>query len=79
MGASPQQKFSELAKALVRHWGYGLVNQVGSHIILQTEEPERHRLSVPDHQALRIGALNGILRAVAGAKCVTREDIIDLL
>jgi len=69
----------ELVKVLVHHWGYRQVNQVGSHIILQTEQPEHHRLSVPDHRALRIGTLNGILRAVAEAKRVTREDIIGSL
>jgi predicted RNA binding protein YcfA (HicA-like mRNA interferase family) len=69
----------ELVKVLVRHWGYRQVNQEGSHIILQTEEPEHHRLSVPDHHPLRIGTLNGILRAVAAAKRVTRDDIVDSL
>jgi predicted RNA binding protein YcfA (HicA-like mRNA interferase family) len=65
-----------LAKALTRHWGYRQVNQVGSHIILQTEEPEHHRISVPDHSPLRIGTFTGILRAVARAKRTTRETII---
>jgi predicted RNA binding protein YcfA (HicA-like mRNA interferase family) len=69
----------EWAKSLVRHRGYRQVNQVGSHMILQTEVPEHHRLSAPDHRALRIGTLNGMLRAVAAAKRVTREDIIDSL
>jgi predicted RNA binding protein YcfA (HicA-like mRNA interferase family) len=53
----------DLAKTLIRHWGYRQVNQVGSHIILQTKEPEHHRLSVPDHSPLRLGTLNSILRA----------------
>jgi predicted RNA binding protein YcfA (HicA-like mRNA interferase family) len=69
----------ELANALVRHWGYRQANQVGSHIILQTDEPGHHRVSVPDHNPLRIGTLNGILRAVAEVKSVTREDIISSL
>ena len=65
-----------LVGVLVRRWGYRQVNQVGSHIILQTEVPQHHRLSVPDHTPLRIGTFNAILRAVAHAKGVTREDII---
>ncbi len=69
----------ELAKTLIRHWGYRQVNQEGSHIILQTEDPEHHRLSVPDHNPLRLGTLNGILRAVAQAKRVGREDVIGSL
>ncbi len=41
------------------------VNQVGSHIILQTQEPTPHRVAVPAHKAVRLGRLNGILRAAA--------------
>jgi predicted RNA binding protein YcfA (HicA-like mRNA interferase family) len=37
----------DLAKALVQHWGYRQVNQVGSHIVLQTDTPVAHRISVP--------------------------------
>jgi predicted RNA binding protein YcfA (HicA-like mRNA interferase family) len=66
----------DLAAALCRHWGYQQVNQVGSHIILQTETPRHHRLSVPDHKPLRLGTLNGILRDVAAAKHTTREAIL---
>ncbi len=69
----------DLAAMLCRQWGYRQVNQVGSHIILQTETPEHHRLSVPDHKPLRLGTLNAILRAVAAAKHVTREDILGSL
>jgi predicted RNA binding protein YcfA (HicA-like mRNA interferase family) len=69
----------DLAKNLIHRWGYRRVHQVGGHIILQTEEPAHHRISVPDHSPLRIGILNGILRAVAQAKRVTRDEIADSL
>jgi predicted RNA binding protein YcfA (HicA-like mRNA interferase family) len=69
----------ELARVLCAHWAYRQVNQVGSHIILQTEIQQHHRLSVPDHKPLRIGTLNAILREVAAAKGVTREDILATL
>ena len=69
----------ELARHLCANWAYRQVNQVGSHIILQTEEPCHHRISVPDHDVLRIGTLNNILRAVADHKGVTREDVLDTL
>ena len=35
-----------------------------------------HRISVPDHSPLRIGTLNAILRAVARAKQVAKEDVL---
>jgi predicted RNA binding protein YcfA (HicA-like mRNA interferase family) len=57
--------------------GLSKVHQVGSHIILQTETPRHHRIAIPDHKPLRVGTLNAILREVAAAKNVTREDILD--
>jgi predicted RNA binding protein YcfA (HicA-like mRNA interferase family) len=69
----------ELAAVLCSRWGYRKVNQEGSHIILQTDAPQHHRLSVPDHKPLRLGTLNAILRAVARAKGVSREDILATL
>ncbi len=65
-----------LADALCRHWGYVEVHRVGSHIILQTESPLHHRLSVPNHNSLRVGTLSGIIRSVALAKRVTREEVL---
>lgn len=69
----------KLAAALCRHWGYEKVNQVGSHIVLQTAEPSPHRIAVPAHKAVRVGTLNGILRSVANHKEVDRQAILDSL
>ena len=66
----------ELIKHLCKHWGYTRIHQVGSHVILQTEEPEPHRVSVPAHAALRVGTLNAILASVAAHKSVTKEEIL---
>jgi predicted RNA binding protein YcfA (HicA-like mRNA interferase family) len=66
----------ELVRHLCRQWGYQKVHQVGSHIILQTEQPSHHRIAVPAHNPLRIGTLNAILTAVAAHKHVTREQIL---
>ena len=37
----------ELVNVLCRHWGYQQVHQVGSHVVLQTEQPSHHRIAVP--------------------------------
>jgi len=66
-----------LAQALCKSWGYEVVHQVGSHIILQTDHPGHQRLPIPDHAALRIGTLNAILRLVAEHKGVSREQILE--
>ena len=67
---------AELAKVLCKYFGYGQIHQQGSHIILQAESPAHHRLAVPDHNPLRLGTLNAILRAVARAQRIEKEDIL---
>jgi predicted RNA binding protein YcfA (HicA-like mRNA interferase family) len=67
---------TELINALCLDWGYQVVHQVGIHIILQTAEPSVLRIAIPSHTCLRIGTLNGILRAVAKHKDVLREDLL---
>lgn len=67
---------AELIKLLGKHYGYRRVNQEGSHVILETDAPRQHRISIPNHSSLRIGTLNAILRAVANAQGVEREDIL---
>ncbi|MGA3047648.1 MAG: type II toxin-antitoxin system HicA family toxin [Terracidiphilus sp.] len=65
-----------LIKHLCKHWGYQRVHQVGSHVILQTQEPTSHRIAVPAHTALRIGTLNAILAVIAAHKNVAKEDVL---
>jgi len=70
---------AELARVLCRDWGYRQAHQEGSHIILQTELPEHQRLSIPNHNPLRVGTLNGIVRVVAIHKGVDRQVLLDSL
>lgn len=65
-----------LIKHLCKHWYYAKVHQVGSHVILQTQQPTSHRIAIPAHTPLRVGTLNSILAAVAAHKGVTREEIL---
>jgi predicted RNA binding protein YcfA (HicA-like mRNA interferase family) len=62
-----------------RDWDYRQVHQEGSHVILHTETPGHQRLSVPNHNPLRIGTLNAILRAVAAHKGVDRQTLLNSL
>ena len=70
---------AQLVKALCRHWDYRQVNQEGSHVILQTDTPAHQRLSIPNHNPVRVGTLNGIVRAVARHKGVDRNAVLDSL
>jgi predicted RNA binding protein YcfA (HicA-like mRNA interferase family) len=69
----------DLVAVLCRDWQYVNVNQVGDHIVLQTQSPIPHRIAVPAHSALRVGTLNSILRFVARHKGVDRQDVLDSL
>ncbi len=70
---------AQLIKVLCRDWGYRQLHQEGSHVILQTEMPGHQRLSVPNHNPLRVGTLNSIVRAVAAHKGVDRQAVLDSL
>lgn len=69
----------QVMAALERSFGYRVVHREGSHAILQTDSPRPHRLSVPDHKVLRIGTLNAILRAVARAQGMSKQEVADKL
>jgi predicted RNA binding protein YcfA (HicA-like mRNA interferase family) len=70
---------TQLVKVLCRDWGYRVVHQEGSHIILQTDAPTHQRLSVPNHNPRRVGTLNSIDRAVSTHKGVERQQLLDTL
>lgn len=68
---------AQLVKVLCRNWGYRVVHQEGSHIILQTDASTHQRLSVPNHNPIRVGTLNSIVRAVSLHKGVERQQLLD--
>lgn len=70
---------ADVIRVLCRHFGYVQRGQVGSHVILHTDSPRSHRISVPDHKVLRTGTFHGILKAVASAKAVSIDEIVEQL
>jgi HicA toxin of bacterial toxin-antitoxin, len=60
------------SRSFCRDWAYRVVHQEGSHIILDTEEPSHQRIPIPDHNPIRIGTLNTILRLVSRHKALFR-------
>jgi hypothetical protein len=68
-----------LAATLCRQWQYRQVHQVGSHLILETSQPAHQRISIPDHNPLRVGTFLSILRTVAQHKGVSRDAIVGSL
>lgn len=69
----------EVIAALERSFGYRVVHREGSHVVLETEPPNRHRLSVPDHKALRVGTVSAIVRAVARAQGMGKQQVVSKL
>jgi predicted RNA binding protein YcfA (HicA-like mRNA interferase family) len=67
---------AQLVKVLCRDWNYRVVHQEGSHIILQTDSPSHQRISVPNHNPIRVGTLNSIIRAVSLHKGIERQQLL---
>jgi predicted RNA binding protein YcfA (HicA-like mRNA interferase family) len=42
-------------------WGIQVTRQTGSHLRLTTSERDQHHVTIPNHDALKVGTLAGIL------------------
>lgn len=69
---------AELAKRL-EAFGYAVTRQKGSHLRLTTNEGGEHHVTVPNHDSLRAGTLNGVLKDVAQHVGLTRDDVVKQL
>ncbi|MEK7699098.1 MAG: type II toxin-antitoxin system HicA family toxin [Planctomycetota bacterium] len=69
----------ELIKLLAR-FGYSITRQTGSHIRLTSSmRGTEHHITIPRHNPLKVGTLNGILKDVASYLEIDRQQfIIDL-
>ena len=55
----------DLAKIL-RRYGYEVIRQSGSHLRLKSNvRGTDHHITIPAHNALKLGTLNGIISSVA--------------
>jgi|LakMenEpi03Aug12_release.lakeMendotaPanAssembly.Ray.scaffolds.fasta_scaffold206137_3 predicted RNA binding protein YcfA (HicA-like mRNA interferase family) len=69
---------SELAK-LLEAFGCVVTRQKGSHFRLTTQEGGEHHVTLPKHDALRTGTLNGVLKDVAEHVGTTRDLVAEKL
>lgn len=65
----------DLAKRLGR-FGYVVTRQTGSHVRLTTATPREHHVTIPKHNALRVGMLAAILDDVAAHLEITRDELL---
>jgi predicted RNA binding protein YcfA (HicA-like mRNA interferase family) len=66
---------ADLIKALQKA-GYVVTRQKGSHIRLTTSRNGEHHVSVPNHDALKVGTLAGILHDVAQHLGLHRAELL---
>jgi predicted RNA binding protein YcfA (HicA-like mRNA interferase family) len=68
----------DFADHLVRRWGFRRDRQVGSHVVLVSEQPA-FSVSIPAHKPMKLGLFADLLHFVAERKGVAVEDILHKL
>jgi predicted RNA binding protein YcfA (HicA-like mRNA interferase family) len=59
--------------------GYAVTRQTGSHMRLTTQEHDEHHVTIPRHDALRVGTVAAILGEVAVHFGLSREALAERL
>jgi predicted RNA binding protein YcfA (HicA-like mRNA interferase family) len=59
--------------------GYSVTRRSGSHLRLTTTRGGEHHVTIPNHNPLRLGTLNGILHDVADHVGLSREQLLQTL
>jgi predicted RNA binding protein YcfA (HicA-like mRNA interferase family) len=68
----------DLALSL-RHHGYEVTRQTGSHMHLATTQRGEHHVTIPRHGSLRVGRLSAILSDVAEHLGISRQTLTEEL
>jgi len=64
-----------LAK-LLGNYGYVVTRQTGSHIRLTRSAEEKHNITIPKHENLKIGTLNSIIKDVGENLGKSKEEFL---
>jgi predicted RNA binding protein YcfA (HicA-like mRNA interferase family) len=76
---SPRNLSAKELIKLLKIYGYEIVSQKGSHIKVTTSRNGQHHLAIPNHDPIKIGTLNAIIRQVAEHLDKNKEEILDEL
>lgn len=68
-----------LLRLLRKNFGDEQSRQIGSHIRMTTQENGEHHVSIPNHNPIKVGTLNGIIGDVAEHFQITKEEVIMIL
>ncbi|MEX2491246.1 MAG: type II toxin-antitoxin system HicA family toxin [Nitrospirales bacterium] len=63
----------------LKHLGYQVTRQTGSHVRLTSTQQGEHHITIPNHNPLRVGTLSTILTDIAEHFSITREQCIQKL
>ena len=69
----------KLAK-LLEKYGYKIIRESASHMrLLSKYKGKEHKITIPDHNPIKIGTLNNILNDIANYLKVDKKKIIEEL
>mgnify|MGYP001338954271 FL=1 len=69
----------ELAK-LLHIYKYKIEREKGSHIrLVSTHKQSEHKITIPDHQPIKIGTLNNILTDISSYLEISKQELINEL
>ncbi|AEB10081.1 type II toxin-antitoxin system HicA family toxin [Desulfobacca acetoxidans] len=71
----PRDISGEDLARLLEKLGYQVARQTGSHLRLTTTIPREHHVTIPCHEYLKLGTLNGILKDVAQHLKISKEEL----
>jgi len=57
-------------------YGYQVIRQNGSHITVTTQREGEHHLTIPNHDPIKLGTLNGIISQVSNHFKQSKEDVV---
>jgi predicted RNA binding protein YcfA (HicA-like mRNA interferase family) len=61
----------------LKKYGYDIIRQTGSHIrLIATSKGFEHKITIPDHQSIKIGTLNNILADIAEYLQISKQDLL---
>jgi len=72
---SPRNLSGKAPIKLLKVYGYDAVSQKGSHIKITTIINGEHHLAIPNHDPIKTGTLNAILRQVAEHLNKSKDEV----
>jgi predicted RNA binding protein YcfA (HicA-like mRNA interferase family) len=72
----PREKCGMELAGFLKRYDYEISRQTGSHMRLTTMRLGEHHVTIPAHQVLKVGTLEGIMNAVAGHLRMDKTDLL---